>query len=40
MLPLGQVTGLVHDLPTVAEVIERIVAEAAAAQATLAAKVA
>jgi enoyl-[acyl-carrier protein] reductase II len=40
VLPLGQATGLVHDLPTVREVIERIVAEAVAAQAALAAKVA
>jgi enoyl-[acyl-carrier protein] reductase II len=28
ILPLGQVTGLVHDLPTVNEVIERMVAQA------------
>lgn len=28
VLPLGQVTGLVHDTPRVAEVVERIVAEA------------
>ena len=40
VLPLGQVTGLVHDVPTVAEVIERIVAEAGAAHAATAAKVA
>jgi len=40
VLPLGQVTGLVHDLPTVREVIERIVAEAVAAQGSLASKVA
>jgi enoyl-[acyl-carrier protein] reductase II len=40
VLPLGQVTGLVHDLPRVAEVIERIVAEAAAAETAVAAKVA
>jgi len=40
VLPLGQVTGLVHDLPTVAAVIERIVTEAATAQAAVAAKVA
>ncbi len=40
VLPLGQVTGLVHDLPTVAEAIERIVAEAAVVGTTLATKVA
>lgn len=40
VLPLGQVAGLVHDLPTVREVIERIVAQAAAAQAAVAGKVA
>ena len=40
VLPLGQVAGLVHDVPTVAAVIERIVAEAGAAQAAAAAKVA
>jgi enoyl-[acyl-carrier protein] reductase II len=33
VLPLGQVTGLIKDVPTVAEVMERMVAEAAAAQA-------
>lgn len=31
VLPLGQVTGLVHDAPAVAEVVERIVAQARAA---------
>jgi enoyl-[acyl-carrier protein] reductase II len=35
VLPLGQVVGLVHDLPTVAEVLERIVAEADVARARL-----
>jgi enoyl-[acyl-carrier protein] reductase II len=40
VLPLGQVAGLVHDVPTVAEVIERIVAEAATAQAALARRIA
>jgi enoyl-[acyl-carrier protein] reductase II len=40
VLPLGQSTGLVHDLPTVREVVERIVAEAGSAHAALAAKVA
>jgi len=28
LLPVGQATGLIHDEPTVAEVIERIVTEA------------
>ena len=28
VLPVGQVTGLIHDEPTVKELIERIVAEA------------
>jgi len=28
VLPLGQATGLVHDLPSVAELMERIVTEA------------
>ena len=32
VLPVGQVTGLVRDLPTVAQVIERIVAEAESVQ--------
>lgn len=32
LLPVGQVQGLVHDEPTVAEVIERIIAEAKAVQ--------
>jgi NAD(P)H-dependent flavin oxidoreductase YrpB (nitropropane dioxygenase family) len=27
ILPVGQVTGLVHEIPTVAEVIERMVKE-------------
>ena len=27
ILPVGQVTGLVHEIPTVAEVIERVVKE-------------
>ena len=40
ILPVGQVTGLIHDEPTVAEVMDRIVAEAAAVQARLAAKMA
>ncbi len=30
VLPVGQVTGLIHDVPTIAERIERIVAEAVA----------
>jgi enoyl-[acyl-carrier protein] reductase II len=40
VLPVGQVTGLIHDEPTVREVIERIVAEAKQTQERLAAKVA
>jgi len=40
MLPLGQSTGLVHDTPTVAEVLERTVAEAKAIQARVAKAVA
>ncbi len=28
VLPVGQVTGLIHDEPTVAELMERIVAQA------------
>jgi len=31
ILPVGQSTGLIHDIPTVEEVIKRIVAEAEAA---------
>lgn len=38
ILPLGQVTGLIHDTPGVAEVIKRIVRDAEAAQAKLSAK--
>ena len=37
-LPVGQVTGLVHDEPTVAELVERIVSEAREVQQTLADK--
>lgn len=40
VLPVGQVTGLIHDEPTVAEVIARIVAEAKAAQERLASRLA
>jgi enoyl-[acyl-carrier protein] reductase II len=40
VLPLGQVTGLVHDTPGVAEVIARIVAEAEQVQRELAARLA
>lgn len=36
VLPTGQVTGVVHDVPTVAELIERIVSEARATLARLA----
>jgi len=28
VLPVGQVTGLIHDIPTVAELMDRMVAEA------------
>jgi NAD(P)H-dependent flavin oxidoreductase YrpB (nitropropane dioxygenase family) len=28
VLPMGQITGIIHDTPTVQEVIERIVKEA------------
>ena len=40
LLPVGQATGLIHDEPTVAEVVERIVAEARQVQERLAAKLA
>lgn len=40
VLPLGQVTGLVHDTPTVATVLTRMVAEAVATQDLVARKVA
>ena len=40
LLPVGQATGLIHDEPTVAEVMERIVAEARQVQERLAAKLA
>jgi len=40
VLPLGQVTGLIHDTRTVAEVLERVVAEAEQAAASLRAKTA
>jgi NAD(P)H-dependent flavin oxidoreductase YrpB (nitropropane dioxygenase family) len=36
LLPVGQVTGLIHDEPAVAELIERIVAEADAIQKKMA----
>lgn len=38
ILPVGQVMGLIHDEPTVAELFERIVAEARAVQQKLAGK--
>ncbi len=38
MLPTGQVTGLIDEIPTVAEVVEGIVAEAEATLARLAAR--
>ena len=40
VLPVGQVTGLIHDVPTVKEVIERVVAEAKQVQQGLAQKLA
>jgi NADH:quinone reductase (non-electrogenic) len=33
VLPVGQVQGLIHDLPTVAELFDRMVTEAKQAQA-------
>ena len=35
VLPVGQVTGLLHDIPTVSEVIERMIVEAGAARRRL-----
>ena len=35
VLPVGQITGLIHDEPTVAELMERMVAEAAKQQQKL-----
>jgi NAD(P)H-dependent flavin oxidoreductase YrpB (nitropropane dioxygenase family) len=35
VLTVGQVTGLVRDIPTVAELMERIIAEASAARERL-----
>ena len=40
VLPVGQATGLIHDVPTVAELMERVIAEAREAQKRLAAQVA
>ncbi len=40
VLPVGQVTGLIHDVPTVKEVIERVVAEARQIQQGLGPKLA
>jgi len=40
VLPVGQVTGLIHDVPTVKEVIERVVTEAKQVQLGLAQKLA
>jgi enoyl-[acyl-carrier protein] reductase II len=40
ILPVGQVMGLIQDEPTVAELFERIVAEAKEVQQKLAAKMA
>ncbi|MBA4397943.1 MAG: enoyl-ACP reductase, partial [Syntrophus sp. (in: bacteria)] len=40
ILPVGQVMGLIHDEPTVAELFERIVAEAREVQRKLAEKMA
>ncbi len=39
ILPLGQITGIMHDTPTVKEVVERIVADAAKIQKDLGKKV-
>jgi enoyl-[acyl-carrier protein] reductase II len=39
VLPLGQITGIIHDTPTVARVVQRIVAEAGQAQKELAKKI-
>jgi len=36
LLPVGQVTGLIHDEPAVAELIERVVAEAESVQKSMA----
>jgi len=36
LLPVGQVTGLIHDEPAVAELIERVVTEADAIQKKMA----
>jgi enoyl-[acyl-carrier protein] reductase II len=38
VLPLGQATGLIHDTPTVSQIMERVVMEAKAAQKTLGVK--
>jgi enoyl-[acyl-carrier protein] reductase II len=38
VLPLGQTAGLIRDIPSVSEVLDRIIAEAGVAQANLAAK--
>ena len=39
VLPIGQVTGIIHDTPTVKQVIERIIKEAVAAQKDLSKKI-
>jgi enoyl-[acyl-carrier protein] reductase II len=36
VLPVGQVTGLIHDEPTVSELFERVISEARQAQQNLA----
>ncbi len=38
VLPLGQVTGLIHDTPTVSQIMKRVMAEAKEAQKTLGVK--
>lgn len=39
VLPIGQITGIIHDTPTVKQIIERIVKEAVIAEKTLASKI-
>jgi enoyl-[acyl-carrier protein] reductase II len=39
VLPIGQITGIIHDTPTVKKIIERIVKEANDAQRVLASKI-
>ena len=39
VLPIGQITGIIHDTPTVKQIIERIIKEAVLAQKELASKI-